>query len=237
MTARSRAWCFTVNNPTELDVTEFLCMDYRYFVLGFEEGENGTPHWQGYVSFQDAKTMTSVKKRLSRAHWEIAKGTPIQNYEYCTKGGDFVDDGELPSQGRITWERLEEVMQNPRENPALFHQYRKAYKEIKSTDRQTERSLYLAPCERQFKIARKCESEPCFNVSHYDGEQAMILYGIDYEGTDEFSIVHWKEGYPPKIKRGYELITIDPAVVYLLYRSDIERSVLRKKYYNYIDGV
>lgn len=96
---RSRAWCFTINNPTSLDerLVEGLSTEVRFLVCGREKGEQGTPHLQGYVYYHHAKTMSAVAKDLPRAHLVAAKGTPEQNEEYCLKEGDcFCKAGERP---------------------------------------------------------------------------------------------------------------------------------------------
>lgn len=104
---RSRTWCFTINNPTTF--LEYLIDHKRilYCVYQMEEGNEGTPHFQGYIYFQHAKNMLGVKKVLqcNWAHVEIARGTPKQNRDYCTKeetripGTDFWEFGEMPLQG------------------------------------------------------------------------------------------------------------------------------------------
>lgn len=75
----------------------------KYLIFGKEVGEEGTPHLQGYVSFENAKTLATLKKKFQkRAHWEVARGTPKQASEYCEKDGDVFERGERPmSQAEI----------------------------------------------------------------------------------------------------------------------------------------
>lgn len=86
-----RHWCFTLNNPTddekfELPRTEKeLWPHATHCVYQLEAGENNTPHIQGYVRFDRQRTLIQVRRVIARAHWEHCKGTPLQNYEYCTK--------------------------------------------------------------------------------------------------------------------------------------------------------
>lgn len=54
-------------------------------IFGKEVGKNGTPHLQGYVYSKSRIRWTVFKKAFPRAHFEIAKGTPEQNIEYCSK--------------------------------------------------------------------------------------------------------------------------------------------------------
>lgn len=98
----ARHWCFTLNNPTiwnEDIVEELQHADYAVWQL--EEGENGTPHYQGYVILPSKLRLTAIRTLFdSKAHWEVAKGTPQQNYDYCTKKegriGEFSQLGNFP---------------------------------------------------------------------------------------------------------------------------------------------
>lgn len=99
---RARSWCFTINNDTFDDLCNLLDIDFKYLVFGFEVGENGTPHIQGYVSFRNPKDRGGVSKLIPRAHLLIARGSPEQNYTYCTKSGDFYEFGKRPKPGERT---------------------------------------------------------------------------------------------------------------------------------------
>jgi len=99
---RATGWCFTINNYTfeEMDACINLPMDYKVF--GFEVGNKGTPHIQGYLYHHNKVSMRQIKKLLSRAHIEKAKGTPQDNYNYCTKDGEYYEFGDLPRKGKRT---------------------------------------------------------------------------------------------------------------------------------------
>lgn len=100
MSDRSRAWCFTLNNYSEEDVSVFHNLECEYIIVGKEVGESGTPHLQGYVYFANARSFASMKKLNSRCHFEKAKGSPMDNYKYCSKEGNFYEKGTMPSQGK-----------------------------------------------------------------------------------------------------------------------------------------
>lgn len=75
---RSRAWCFTLNNFTPEDVTFFTdTLDTEKYMFQHEVGESGTPHLQGVVYFENARTFKQMKQLHTKAHWEITK---------CVKG-------------------------------------------------------------------------------------------------------------------------------------------------------
>lgn len=61
-------------------------------------GENGTPHYQGFVRFKWQTSFSRVKQLLPRAHLEKQRGTNEQAALYCKKDGDFQEYGEYRSQ-------------------------------------------------------------------------------------------------------------------------------------------
>lgn len=94
---RARRWCFTINNPTDLDHfgARLIIRGSKYGIVAKEiSPTTGTPHIQGYVNLPNAKTFNTVKKSLPRAHLQAALGTDLQNQTYCRKTGDFVEEGE-----------------------------------------------------------------------------------------------------------------------------------------------
>lgn len=104
--SRSRAFVFTINNPTDDDKPSLEAWKAQYLVYQLEQGENGTAHYQGYVYFKEAKTLTKMKKINGRAHWEVRRGSHDQAREYCMKEegrlqGPF-EEGEPPVQGKRT---------------------------------------------------------------------------------------------------------------------------------------
>lgn len=98
----ARAYCFTINNYTDEDIAQCdaLQAEAKYIIYGKEKGDNGTPHLQGYVYFENARSFSRVKKALPRAHLEFAKGSPQSNITYCSKQGDVTEFGPRPFMGK-----------------------------------------------------------------------------------------------------------------------------------------
>jgi len=98
--SKCRGWCFTVNNYTEADEAAVKAVGEsgraKYVVCGREKGEQGTPHLQGYVYFDHARSRASVSKMIPRAHLEAAKGSAQENFVYCSKEEDFFEIGARP---------------------------------------------------------------------------------------------------------------------------------------------
>jgi hypothetical protein len=99
----AKHYCFTINNPTDEETQTLQAIGSErpegilYLVYGREKGEEGTPHLQGFISFDKRRTLKWVKRLISnRAHLETARGTPKQASEYCKKDGDFEEFGICP---------------------------------------------------------------------------------------------------------------------------------------------
>lgn len=93
--SRGKRWCFTLNHYSEEEYIDILerCYDTlscKFYIVGKEMSQNGTPHLQGYIEFHKRKEFNSIKKWNERIHWEKAKGNEEQNFEYCSKEGDYV---------------------------------------------------------------------------------------------------------------------------------------------------
>lgn len=73
-----------------------LCLEARYAIIGQELGEQGTPHLQGYVYFKNARRLSTLKFVCQRVHWEVARGDAQQNFDYCSKDGQFWEHGTIP---------------------------------------------------------------------------------------------------------------------------------------------
>lgn len=89
--AKSRNWCFTINNPNDDSLT--IPGRCKLLVATREVGESGTPHWQGYIEFENAIALSFLRNWEPTGHYEIRKGTQKQAIEYCLKEY-FNDEGE-----------------------------------------------------------------------------------------------------------------------------------------------
>jgi len=95
---RGRAWCFTANNYGDHGTIAILDeVECRYLCYGKEVcPTTGTPHLQGYVYYENARSKNAVVRQLPHCHVSAAKGDSLQNRNYCAKDGDFVEFGERP---------------------------------------------------------------------------------------------------------------------------------------------
>jgi hypothetical protein len=106
-----RRWTFTVNNWTQDDEDRIVAFTSStlpsgkdrviYLCYASEVGDSGTPHLQGYVVLSSPARRTYLTAYMcSRAWLSPARGTSIQNKEYCSKDGEdrFVEFGSCPSE-------------------------------------------------------------------------------------------------------------------------------------------
>lgn len=136
--SQSSNWCFTLNNysPLELSHLQSLIDDDNVVYLVFQEetGSEGTPHIQGYIQFASRKRIAGAKAIIgNRPHLEVARGTPGQNKEYCTKedtrsGGPY-EYGTMRSRGTrsdiqklVTFSRSAEIT-----DEILFEEFADVY--------------------------------------------------------------------------------------------------------------
>lgn len=139
---QSCRWCFTLNNPTDDEQQELVDTisdpsQCKYAVFGREVGENGTPHFQGFVIFVSRLRLRSAKLKICvRAHLEVTRGTSQQASDYCKKDGDFEEFGTIPNeQGRrtdieeiIRWgEEFEQSHGRPAASPEVAREQPQAY--------------------------------------------------------------------------------------------------------------
>lgn len=95
-----RNFCFTINNYSEEDYHNLLKIPAEYLIIGYETGEKGTPHIQGYIELKKRTRFETLKKMMPRAHIETRKGTSAQAADYCKKDGKYEEWGTRKMQGK-----------------------------------------------------------------------------------------------------------------------------------------
>ena len=140
---RIRNCCFTINNYSkacEILLGSLFQEKAKYLIYGYEKGESGTPHLQGYVELKQQVSFETLKKYMPKAHIELRKGTPKQASEYCMKEGDFKEFGEISNQGKRTDldSIAEDLIQNKSvrdialEYPVSFIKFHRGIKELRN---------------------------------------------------------------------------------------------------------
>lgn len=194
---RARGYCFTINNPTEEDTNlmKAICETAQYAIVGKEVGEKGTPHFQGYMYFKNAKAFSSVKDKLPRAHIEVSKGDAQQNKEYCSKQEVYLERGEMPDQGKR--HDLDAVREMIKKTPKM----REVVEEVHNMQQVKFAEVYL----KYHEPARSWKPE----IRWYHGStgSGKTRAAREWLGQDIYTCldgIKWWEGYD-----GHESVLID----------------------------
>jgi hypothetical protein len=111
---KSRAFCFTDFNCKKEFYEDWIC---EYLIIGEEICPNtGKLHWQGYIHFANARSVTAVRKDFQGIHVEPCKGSPQSNIKYCSKDNKVIlEMGDRPEQGKRNdfEDCIEDIKKNP----------------------------------------------------------------------------------------------------------------------------
>lgn len=98
--SRFRRFALTWNNYTEDTLDTVVNTGHSYIIVGEEIGASGTPHYQIYVEYAQAKTFSAVIKAFKKkAHIEVAKADASKNRDYCKKQKVIFEEGTPKAQG------------------------------------------------------------------------------------------------------------------------------------------
>lgn len=235
--SKSRGYCFTINNYTFEDLYMMIQLPCDYIVFGFEIGEEGTPHIQGYCFFQNARSFKVMREYVPRGHIEKAKGNPRQNRNYCIEDGDWFEFGDFPQKGKRT--DLDDLIKYIQEGhtkkeiqvafPKQYFLYNKRISEVAKPEEPKEHKLYIIPESEKYNYTGAFID---IDLDTYLDEEVLVMHA--YKTFDVFG---WYKGFAPRIRRGYEVIKIDPTVICIYFTSQEERNYLVKKYIDIIDGI
>lgn len=183
-----KVWCFTLNNYVETELVslrESLSKEeVRYAVFGKEKGSEDTPHLQGYVSFRKVKRFNAVKRLVGeRCHLERAKGNEEQNYNYCTKDGEYEEFGERSTIGKRS--DLEEFKEAVKSGIRNLKRLREEFSDVCAKyprfvseyirDNVPEPTLEMHPLrDWQQDLYKKLTHEP---------DDREVVFVVDYEGN------------------------------------------------------
>lgn len=142
---QSKIWCWTLNNyetnKMEQLEQEFLNVFCDKWVYGFEVGETGTPHLQGYFVLFDKRRMTEIKKIdefCHKMHLERRKGSEAEAVRYCVKDGNYRHSDNLPR--HLLKPKINRKMDIL--NPADYWSWQKDVEKIINNNDIDNRSIY-----------------------------------------------------------------------------------------------
>lgn len=176
----------TINNYTEQDITNihnFFNGFCNYLIYGFEEGEQGTKHIQGYAQMKKQKRFLSIIKFFNnRAHIEKAQGTPEQNKAYCSKEGNFKEFGTIINKGsnKLILENIRELIKKC-DNWAQVLEIEGIEKHLKFAQEYFNNLDRRNP-ELYKNIILKDWQQLIINYLNKEGDNRSILFVIDEKG-------------------------------------------------------
>lgn len=201
--SRSRGWVWTINNPTFEDARDIegLKQHVVYYCFGREVGtDRETPHFQGYLYFQNACTLARVKQLLRRAHVEPQRGTCNQAITYCQKDGDWEEWGDKPQMGgastqRERWRRIIELSESGQleqlrdEFPGEYFRYHERIRSL----RRRERLVLQGPLEHEWWYGGTGTGKSSTLWRLYPGHYAKELnkWWDGYQDEEVVAIEEW----------------------------------------------
>ena len=114
---RSRKWLITINNPIEKGYTHEVLRGLLgktkqciYWCMSDEVGnDTGTFHTHVYMACSSAVRFSVLFKRFEGAHFDVAKGTSLQNREYVFKEGKWLNDEKVETNQKDSHEEWGEL--------------------------------------------------------------------------------------------------------------------------------
>lgn len=126
MTTLATYWSMTINNPDETDMVLIRNPNDRYvrhLAWSPEEGEDGTPHIQGWLRLQRNNSLAFVKKLYPRAHFRhILKDEYNENTNRYAQKDDATTRGQhhislndpIPNNDSTLYKVLERMVEGVR---------------------------------------------------------------------------------------------------------------------------
>lgn len=209
---KGRKYIFTLNNYLENEVDtikSFLTQKTLKYVFGYEVGESGTPHLQGYMEFKNAIRFDTLKKVNDRWHLEIARGNVNDNFNYCSKEGNYEYKGieipyiqELPE--LYDWEKaiVEDILEKEPDDRSIWWFWEPNGTKGKTTFQKWivthyEKVLAISGCAKDMKnaiITMKKEQGFLPETVIMNIPKNRDMYKISYDGIEEIKDMMFYSG-------------------------------------------
>jgi len=202
---KSRKFCFTWNNYPADHGDVLAAFGCRYYCYGYEEAPTtGTEHLQGFLYFDNQKSIAAMRLRIPGCDIRIANGTPQQNIVYCSKDGEFLEFGDRP------WTQEEK-------GDSEITRYEQARDSAKSGDLDSIPADIFVRC---YATLKRIELDYMPRVPSNDGTCGYWIYGLSGSGKTRSVYAHYPELYQKACNKwwdgyqGEEIVLVDDIDVY-----------------------
>lgn len=113
---QSRKWQITINNPVEKGFTHDRIKEIVanmksviYWCMADEIGTNQTYHTHIYLHGKGGIRFSTIQKKFEGGHFEMARGTALENMQYVSKTGKWEKDKKSDTKVDGTFEEFGEM--------------------------------------------------------------------------------------------------------------------------------
>jgi len=191
--AGARCWCFTIPNYTTVDIVDRD--DVKYAIAGREIcPTTGTPHLQCFVWFNGQLRFSTIKKKYPLwRNIDKMKGTPWQNFVYCSKDGDFIEIGERPTESKTQQKRNRDTAFSDALNAPSVQEGLKIIK----TQAARDYCLHGDAIERNLKRAKVTRWVKKYTLGDFEAKKlpldnTTLIVGPSGIGKTHFACAHFE---------------------------------------------
>lgn len=243
--SRSRNFTFTHNNYENTVLEDSV--ECKYIIYGKEVAPTtGTPHLQGFVSFETLKSVKQVRALFVGSHVEVAK-TIDQAIEYCKKEGDWTERGQPPltpkekgAKEKLRWEEARQLAREGRFEEIqseMYIRYRSTLHAIHNESRVAPKDIdgdlphewIYGPAGCGKSSTARAENPGAYLKDltkwwdNYDDEDVVIIDDVDkYDVKFARWLKIWCDRYqfPAEMKGGSKVIRPGKVVITSQYHPD-----------------
>lgn len=193
-TAESKCWHYRLCN---YDLASLPIIPDGYCQYRIEGKEicptTQTPHIQGFVHLKEPCRLSALKKIHPTATFLKAKGSPYQNFKYCSKDNDYVEFGTRPGEDPPKRTRdmiYADAFDAPTVREGMEILYKEAPRDMALNGDRIEANLKRRKVSTRF--VHKYTPE-MFNIPLQDiSSKPLLIYGSSNCGKSKYAFAHFK---------------------------------------------
>ena len=237
---QSRKWLLTINNPSNLGLTHDRIKESLtsikscvYWCMSDEIGAEGTYHTHVFIACKSGLRASTLHKKFTGAHRDIAKGTCSQNREYVTKTGKWAntDKSETSVDGTFEeWGEMPIERQGQRSDiDDLYQMIKDGLSDYEILEQSPNYLLHMEKIDKARKVIRQHQLKDSRRDVH-------VVYIWGDTGTGKTRYVMDKYGYSnvyrvTDYKHPFDSYRGQDVIVFEEYRSNFTVN----DFLNYID--